>query len=246
MAVWCAVLDVRRRGVYAYAQPQATPQIDRDEVALFARGTAMQAETGPRDGRRRMAKPRQEDGCAVGRAKARRVRQDAGVTVRRRTRRGPVTTASQHGEAVAPTLLARPFEVEKPPHVWAGDITSGWTAEGWLSVAVLLDWSARAEGGGLGAACPPRLRLGASSTPDGAGAPVSHDGAPAPCRSWESRGLSRRPTPAGDPGDSLSYESPGRMRGPCGSRAILWPFETRTHGSAPLCDPTGRESRRGR
>ena len=54
-----------------------------------------------------------------------------------------MTTDSQHGYAVAPNLLARQFDVDKPDQVWAGDITYVWTAEGWLYVAVLLDLYAR-------------------------------------------------------------------------------------------------------
>jgi transposase InsO family protein len=74
--------------------------------------------------------------------------QEAGLTVRRRTQRGPVTTDSQHRYLVAPNLLARQFEVEKPDQVWVGDLTYSWTAEGWLYLAVLLDVYARKVGGG--------------------------------------------------------------------------------------------------
>jgi transposase InsO family protein len=143
IAVLCEVLDVSRSGFYAYAQQQAAPQIDRDEVALLARVKAIHAETRQSYGSRRMAKQLQAEGFAVGRAQARRLMQDAGLTVRRRTRRGPVTTNSQHRYPVAPNLLERQFEVEKPNEVWAGDITYVWTAEGWLYVAVLLDLYSR-------------------------------------------------------------------------------------------------------
>ena len=77
-----------------------------------------------------MAKPLQAEGFLVGRDNARRLRPAAGVVVRHR-QRGPVTTDSRHGDAVAPNLLARPCEVEQSDTVWAGDITSLWTAEGW-------------------------------------------------------------------------------------------------------------------
>jgi len=143
IAVLCEVLDVSRSGFYAYAHQQAAPRIDRDEVALLARVKAIHAETGQSYGSRRMAKQLQAQGFAVGRAKARRLMQDAGLAVRRRTRRGPVTTDSQHRYPVAPNLLARQFEVDKPDHVWVGDMTYVWTAEGWLYVAVLLDLSSR-------------------------------------------------------------------------------------------------------
>jgi putative transposase len=123
IAVLCEVLDVSRSGFYAYAQQQAAPQIDRDEVALLARVKAIHVETRQNYGSRRMAKQLQAEGFAVGRAQARRLMQDAGLTVRRRTRRGPVTTNSQHRYPVAPNLLERQLAVEKPNEVWAGDIT---------------------------------------------------------------------------------------------------------------------------
>jgi putative transposase len=143
IAVLCEVLDVSRSGFYAYAQQQAAPQIDRDELALRARVKAIHVETRQSYGSRRMAKQLQAEGFAVGRAKARRLMQEAGLTVRRRTRRGPVTTDSQHRYPIAPNLLARQFEVEQPNQVWAGDITYIWTAEGWLYLAVLLDLYSR-------------------------------------------------------------------------------------------------------
>jgi putative transposase len=143
IAALCEVLAVSRSGFYAYAHQQAAPRSARDEVALLARVKAIHAETGQSYGSRRMAKQLQAEGFAVGRAKARRLMQDAGLVVRRRTRRGPVTTDSQHRYPVAPNLLARQFEVETPNHVWVGDITYVWTAEGWLYVAVLLDLYSR-------------------------------------------------------------------------------------------------------
>jgi putative transposase len=123
MAVWCAVLAVSRSGVYASAQRHAPPRLDREEVVLLARVKARHAETGQSYGSRRRAKQRQAEGDAVGRDKARRLLRDAGVVVRRRTRRGPVTPDSQHGYAVAPHRLARQFDVDKPAQVWAGDMT---------------------------------------------------------------------------------------------------------------------------
>jgi putative transposase len=130
MAVWCEVWDVGRSGFYAYAQQQATLPIDRAKVAWRARVKAIPGATRLSYGRRGRATQRQAEGFAVGRAKARRLRQKAGPTVRRRTRRGLVTPESQQRSPVAPNLLARQCEVEKPHQVWAGDRTSSWTAEG--------------------------------------------------------------------------------------------------------------------
>jgi putative transposase len=90
-----------------------------------------------------MAKQLQDEGFAVGRAKARRLMNQAGVAVQRPKRRGPVTTDSRHGYEVAPNLLARQFDVAKPDQVWVGDISYVWTGEGWLYVSTLLDLYSR-------------------------------------------------------------------------------------------------------
>ena len=143
VSVLCAVLGVSRSGLYAYLPRHAKSAIDAEQVALVARIKAIAAQTRHSSGSRRMAKQLQEEGFHVGRAKARRLMQEAGVTVRRPKRRGPVTTDSRHSSAVAPHLLARQCDVSAPDQVWAGDITYIWTAEGWLYLAVLLDLYAR-------------------------------------------------------------------------------------------------------
>jgi putative transposase len=142
VAVLCEVLEVSRSGFYAYRQGQATVDIDVAEVTLVARVKAIATQTGHSYGSRRMAKQLQAEGYAVGRYKARRLMQQAGVSVRRR-KRCPVTTDSRHGYAVAPNLLARQFDVAQPDTVWVGDITYVWTAEGWEYLAVLLDLHSR-------------------------------------------------------------------------------------------------------
>lgn len=142
IAVLCEVLEVSRSGFYAYAQRQVAPGREHDAVALLARVRAIHAETRQSYGSRRMAKQLQADGFPVGRYKARRLMQEAGVAVRHR-KRYPLTTDSRHGYAVAPNLLARQFNVEESDTVWAGDITYLWTAEGWLYLAALLDLHSR-------------------------------------------------------------------------------------------------------
>jgi putative transposase len=143
VAVLCEVLDVSRSGFYEYLPRHAKRSIDAEEVALFTRVKAIAAETRHSYGSRRMAKQLQEEGFHVGRAKARRLMHKAGVAVQRPRRPGPLTTDSRHGYEVAPNLLARQFDVTAPDHVWAGDITYIWTAEGWLYLSVLVDLYSR-------------------------------------------------------------------------------------------------------
>ena len=143
VSVLCEVLDVSRSGFYGSLQRHAQESGDAEEAALLARVKAIAAETRHSYGSRRMAKQLQDEGFHMGRAKARRLMNKAGVAVQRPRRRGPMTTDSRHHYAVAPNLLARQFDVTAPDHVWAGDITQIWTAEGWRYLAVLVDLYSR-------------------------------------------------------------------------------------------------------
>src|SRR5262245_14394208 len=122
VVVLCAVLEVSRSGFSTYVHRHATARRDAEEDALVARVTAIAAETRSSYGSRRMAKQLQEDGFAVGRYTARRLLQQAAVTVQRRKKRQPMTTDRRHGYGVAPHVLARPFDVAQPTRVWAGDV----------------------------------------------------------------------------------------------------------------------------
>jgi transposase InsO family protein len=54
------------------------------------------------------------------------------------------TTDSIHGQAVAPNVLQRQFDIDQPDTAYVGDITYIWTAEGWLYLAVVSDLFSRA------------------------------------------------------------------------------------------------------
>jgi len=143
VSVMGAVMQVSRSGFYAYVQRQASADGGAEAAALLTRVQAIAAETRHTYGSRRMAKPLQDDGFAVGRYQARRLMRQAKLTVQRRKQRQPVTTDSRHGYTVAPNLLARQLAVAKPNQVWGGDLTYVWTAEGWLYLGVLLDLYSR-------------------------------------------------------------------------------------------------------
>jgi hypothetical protein len=155
---------------------------------------ALAADTHHRDGTRRLVKPRQDEGCAVGRAQASRVRRPARVGVQRPTPRDPVTTESRQGDAVAPNRLARPFGVARPEHVWGGESRE---------VSTLVEGSARPGGGWarrsrsatLGVEDPGRLALGRRQ-------PAA--GRAAACGSWQALGHSQVSRQAGHPGTRLS------------------------------------------
>lgn len=79
-------------------------------------------------------------GCSKERV-ARLMREMELVAKRRRKR--PVGTLRRKGALGAPHLLNREFTAKPPKAKWVSDTTSVWTAEGWLSVAVILDLFSR-------------------------------------------------------------------------------------------------------
>jgi putative transposase len=139
----CEVFDVGRSGYYDYVARQQATCLEADELRLRTRVRAIHAETGQSYGSRRMAKQLQDEGFAVGRCKTRRLMKEEGISVKRRFSRRPQTTDSRHGYGVAPNLLDRRFDVDRPNVAWCGDITSLWTNDGWWYLSVLLDVYAR-------------------------------------------------------------------------------------------------------
>ena len=93
-------------------------------------------------GARRMADEITDHGTQCGRYRAKTVMRMAGVAAKQK-RKFKATTDSKHNLPVAPNLLKRNFETEKPNEVWVGDITYVWTAEGWIYLAVVLDLFSR-------------------------------------------------------------------------------------------------------
>src|SRR5581483_6424469 len=70
-------------------------------------------------------------GVAVSRKRVARLMAELGLeSVRERPYK--VTTDSKHALPVAKNVLDRQFEVDAPNVAWVTDITSIWTAEGWL------------------------------------------------------------------------------------------------------------------
>ena len=62
---------------------------------------------------------------------------------RPRRRALPTDTGARSLHAMAPNLLDRNVTASAPNQKWVADFTSGWTLEGWLYVAVVLDLFAR-------------------------------------------------------------------------------------------------------
>ncbi len=137
----CKVLTVSRSGYYQYLKRVHLNRIDPD-FEMVARVRQIHFETRGSYGLRRISGQLREDGYDVGRYRARSLMKKAGVSVKY-SKRFKRTTDSNHKLPIAPNLLNRRFEVEKPNAVWCGDISYLWTSHGWLYLAVVIDLYSR-------------------------------------------------------------------------------------------------------
>lgn len=113
-----------------------------DDLVLITRIREIHRQSDGSYGSRRMSKALRSSGYAVGRYRANRLMKKAGVTIKYK-RRFKVTTSSKHKYPVAPNLLDRQFDVNRPDRAWTSDITYLWTKEGWLYLAIILDLYSR-------------------------------------------------------------------------------------------------------
>ena len=115
---------------------------DPSEVALKVRVTAIFKEHRDQYGSRRILKQLKNEGYQIGRYKVRRLMRELGLRAKA-PKRYKVTTDSRHSFPVAPNILKRKFDVDKPNTFWTADITYVWTLEGWLYLAVVFDLYSR-------------------------------------------------------------------------------------------------------
>jgi len=116
-------------------------KIDKD-FGLLSEVRQIHGETRGAYGSRRTSERLRSQGHDVGRYRARSLMKKAGVSVKHR-KKFRITTDSKHNLPVAPNLLDRNFQVDRPDTVWCSDITYLWTMEGWLYLAVVIDLYSR-------------------------------------------------------------------------------------------------------
>ena len=112
------------------------------DFELIAKVRQIQSHSRSSYGSRRMSDQLRDDGYDVGRYRARSLMRKANASFKYH-KKFKITTDSNHNQPVAPNILNRQFEVERPDMVWCADITYLWTLEGWLYLAVILDLYSR-------------------------------------------------------------------------------------------------------
>jgi putative transposase len=135
----CLALGVSTSGYKAWRSGGQWQAERLSDVQLLVLMRAIEAEVKGSYGSPRMHEELRERGHRVGKARIERVMRENGIRGRHK-RRWKATTDSQHALPVAPNLIARDFSPARPNQCWGADITYLWTAEGWLYLAVVLDF----------------------------------------------------------------------------------------------------------
>lgn len=156
----CRVMKVSRGGYYDWLKRQPSER-QREDDRLGKKIEQLHYQFREAYGAIRLSDELQARGERCSRHRVARLKRARALWTKRR-RRFVVTTKANPGHVRYPNLLARQFAAPTANQVWVGDVTSVWTLEGWLYLAVLLDLhSRRVIGWSMGAACGDELTLAA-------------------------------------------------------------------------------------
>jgi len=137
----CEVLGVSQSGYFAWRN-RGPSRRQLDDMVLLAHIRAQFSISNETYGAPRMHVELQEDGLGVGRHRVARLMRDNGLKALQK-RRYKKTTDSNHGGPIAANLLDQDFACDRPDQKWGADISYIWTAEGWLYLAIVLDFYSR-------------------------------------------------------------------------------------------------------
>jgi len=135
----CKTLGVSLSGLKAWrAGGKGGPDRLSDEQLLVLI-RAIHAEYRGAYGSPRMHDELRSRGYRVGKQRVERVMREHNIRARHK-RRWKATTDSKHDLPVAPNLIAQDFSPARPNQCWGADITYLWTDEGWLYLAMVMDF----------------------------------------------------------------------------------------------------------
>jgi putative transposase len=141
VAFMCRQLGLSPSGYYAWELRGVSRRRQEDEGLIPKIKASHRASRGTY-GSPRICDDLRDQGETVGRHRVARLMRENGITARP-LKRFRKTTDSNHDLPVAPNLLERNFEADRPNQVWVGDITYIWTARGWAYLAVIVDLFSR-------------------------------------------------------------------------------------------------------
>lgn len=138
----CRLMGINRNSYYSYQRRQKTRPEDPEHQEKLEWIKKIAEASQYTYGGRRMRKALNALGYPIGIKKTKRLMKEAGVFVRYR-KKYKVTTNSKHAKPLFENVLNRQFNVAGPDQAYASDITYIHTQEGWLYLAVVIDFFSR-------------------------------------------------------------------------------------------------------
>jgi len=135
----CEALQVSVSGLRAWRGGGRRGPERLSDAQLLVLLRAIHAQFKSAYGSPRMHEELRDRGHRVGKARVERLMREHGIRARHK-RRWKATTDSRHDLPVAPNVVARDFSPQEPDRCWGADITYIATDEGWLYLAIVLDF----------------------------------------------------------------------------------------------------------
>lgn len=152
VALLCEVLGVSRSGYYRWQIRRPTPR-QREDEQLSAKIIATHARSRRNYGAPRVVAELRDEGTPISKRRCARLMKAHALRGRKKHRRRPRTTDSDHGHAPAANLLAQQPAPSGPNQAWMTDITYIETAEGWLCIWPRF-WMSGVDASSVGRAVP--------------------------------------------------------------------------------------------
>ena len=137
----CVMLGISRSGYYAWRKRKPS-QREQNNQTLIDHIRRIHKMSRKAYGSPRVYAQLKKQGYFCNKKRVARLMRQDGLKGQRKYRK-VMTTNSKHNFPVAPNVLNREFQAEKPNQKWVADITYIPTEEGWLYVAGVLDLFSR-------------------------------------------------------------------------------------------------------
>ncbi|MGH8678621.1 MAG: IS3 family transposase [Burkholderiales bacterium] len=139
LGLMCEVLEVSVSGLRAWRTGGRRDPQRLSDTQLLVLIRAIHAQFKGAYGSPRIYEELRDRGHRVGKARVERLMRSHAIRARHK-RRWKATTDSKHDLPVAANLVVRDFSPREPNQTWGADITYIATDEGWLYLAIVLDF----------------------------------------------------------------------------------------------------------
>lgn len=137
----CIVIEVSRSGYYEWLNHPGCNRVKKDQELILLIKVIFEEGRG-NYGSRSIKKKLERQGEFISRRRVIRLMKEINLICKTK-RKFKATTDSNHKLPVAPNLLNRQFNVDKPNCYYVGDITYVATNEGWLYLSTVIDLYSR-------------------------------------------------------------------------------------------------------